>query len=635
MRYCAKGIDMYARLTTFTLAMAASMLNACDTPVEATDDVEVNPVSVGTKTQHLYIATDYTWSGSEIPVCWENPGDGTLADRNLVRDTLRDTWGRYTALEFTGWDQCEAGEDGLRILIADEVPHTHGLGTQLDGLQHGVHLNFTFNIWGTACGNQGEAQRRECIASFATHEFGHALGFAHEQNRPDTPPTCLPCNTDGDCGWYERCEDGHCKQGSNGDLAWGDWDQGSIMNYCPLNVFKNTLSVGDVHGAQYSYGVGSILSDYSYSDGWRVDKHVRTVGDIDGDGDDDIVAFGNSGVWVSYADGFTLTQPTRVLTDYGYNTGRGWRNTKHIRVLADVNGDGRQDIVGFGDSGVWVSVATAAGFDSPDRWIANYAYDYGWRLDKHVREMADVNADGLLDVVAFGDSGVWVSLSTGSSFTAPSRWIASFGYNAGGWRVDKHPRMMADVNGDQRADVVGFGYSGVYVALSNGNSFNPASLWEDQYGYNDNWRTTKNVRTMADVNGDGRADVVGFGYSGTFVSLSLGFRFTDLEKWYSDFGYSHSYRIEKNPRFVADVNADGMADLVAFAFSGTAVALSELNDFQPLFFTTRDMAYNAGGWRVDKHPRMLGDINGDGILDLVGFGEYGVHVKFNAPHNIQ
>jgi hypothetical protein len=29
-----------------------------------------------------------------------------------------------------------------------------------------------------------------------------------------------------------------------------------------------------------------------------------------------------------------------------------------------------------------------------------------------------------------------------------------------------HPRMMADTNGDGRADIVGFGSSGVWVSLS-------------------------------------------------------------------------------------------------------------------------------------------------------------------------
>jgi hypothetical protein len=72
---------------------------------------------------------------------------------------------------------------------------------------------------------------------------------------------------------------------------------------------------------------------------------------------------------------------------------------------------------------------------------------------KHPRMMADVNGDGRDDVVGFG-SGRRLSfpLRPGTRFNAPSMWVANYGYyaNAGGWRVDKHPRMMADVNGDGR-----------------------------------------------------------------------------------------------------------------------------------------------------------------------------------------
>ena len=40
---------------------------------------------------------------------------------------------------------------------------------------------------------------------------------------------------------------------------------------------------------------------------------------------------------------------------------------------------------------------------------------------------------------------------------------ANFAYNAGGWRVDRHPRFLADLTGDGRADIVGFGDAGVWV----------------------------------------------------------------------------------------------------------------------------------------------------------------------------
>ena len=44
--------------------------------------------------------------------------------------------------------------------------------------------------------------------------------------------------------------------------------------------------------------------------------------------------------------------------------------------------------------------------------------------------------------------------------------IRNFAYSAGGWRVEQHPRFLVDVTGDGRADVVGFGNAGVWMARS-------------------------------------------------------------------------------------------------------------------------------------------------------------------------
>jgi hypothetical protein len=189
----------------------------------------------------------------------------------------------------------------------------------------------------------------------------------------------------------------------------------------------------------------------------------------------------------------------------------------HPRMMADVNADGRADIVGFGSSGVWVSLSTGNGFAARTMWINDFNLNAGWRMTDHPRMMADVNNDGRADIVGFGGSGVWVSLSTGIAFAARTMWIDDFNYNAG-WRMTDHPRMMADVNNDGQADIVGFGGSGVWVSLSTGAVFAPRTMWINDFNLNAGWRMTDHPRMMADVNNDGRADIVGFGSSGVWVS---------------------------------------------------------------------------------------------------------------------
>jgi hypothetical protein len=120
---------------------------------------------------------------------------------------------------------------------------------------------------------------------------------------------------------------------------------------------------------------------------------------------------------------------------------------------------------------VYVSRATGNGhFGAPTFELAAFgAGAGGWTSDDlYPRTLADVNADGRADIVGFGSAGVYTSLATGGGhFAAPAFTDTAFGVGAGGWSsYNTYPRQLADVNADGKADVVGFGYGGVHVSQS-------------------------------------------------------------------------------------------------------------------------------------------------------------------------
>ena len=181
--------------------------------------------------------------------------------------------------------------------------------------------------------------------------------------------------------------------------------------------------------------------------------------------------------------------------------------------------------------------AGSESFTTPKLWLAEYGYNAGgWRTQKHLRFVKDVNGDGLSDIVGFGDHGVIVSLGTGSSFQTPEIWIRSFAYEADGWRVESHARFLEDVNGDGLPDIVGFGFAGVYAAINSGSSFGPPTYWiKGSFGYYQGWRLNDHPRFVLDVNGDGLADIVGFSCCGVEVSLSTGSNFLSPKRWINAF----------------------------------------------------------------------------------------------------
>ena len=101
-----------------------------------------------------------------------------------------------------------------------------------------------------------------------------------------------------------------------------------------------------------------------------------------------------------------------------------------------MNGDGKADIVGFGIAGAYVSLATGGGhFAAPTFELAQFgAARWLGSNDQYPRELADVNGDGMADIVGFGIAGAYVSLATGGGhFAAPTFELAQFGTRRGGW----------------------------------------------------------------------------------------------------------------------------------------------------------------------------------------------------------
>ena len=352
-------------------------------------------------------------------------------------------------------------------------------------------------------------------------------------------------------------------------------------------------------GTNFTHSNG--IDDFGFSQGWRTHLHVRTAGDINGDQMDDIVGFGNKGVFRSLSNGNGFEQADLVVNDFGYE--QGWRNDKHVRLLADVNGDTRKDIVGFGTHGVWVSMALGGGdFTEPFFAVGDFGYDQGWRNDKHVRTTADVNGDTMQDIVGFGNDGVWVAISNGWGFDAPQFAVDNFALFAGGWQVSRHPRFVVDVNKDEKDDIVGFGNAGVWISYSNGNGFEQPKFALADFGYHQGWRVGRDP-----------------------VFENDGHAHTGCESGTCPDG--------ANPRFVVDLNGDGYRDIVGFGHSAIYRSLNGPNGFGSNRAMLRALVTAEGfPWHSNDdvvpmfYPRMAGDVDGDGMTDLVAFDHDDVKV---------
>lgn len=260
---------------------------------------------------------------------------------------------------------------------------------------------------------------------------------------------------------------------------------------------------------------------------------------------------------------------------------------------------------------------------------------------------ANVSGDSATDIVGIDDSGgVWVAEAQGNGYAAPTlRGSTNLAPNNGFFLATERDRVfLMDINGDGRAEIVGVDYNGDVHVSSFNSSGNLTSSTATQVTTNTPFpraeyfsRSSQRRMYVADINGDGKPDVIGVGNSGQVKVVN-----TNSSGVYQSTTFLSGSRYQpgydwflttSQPRiWFDDVTGDGKADLIGVDFVGnvyvnasTGSALAA--DASPVGVSPFSTGSTDGtNWfSVNRHPRIFtGDFDGDGKKDLVGIAPEGV-----------
>jgi hypothetical protein len=330
-----------------------------------------------------------------------------------------------------------------------------------------------------------------------------------------------------------------------------------------------------------SSGVQNLFPTRQYNVG--ANPVAIAVADLNGDGRSDIVTANNS------SDSLTvlLSGAGGVFTSSTYSLAGDPQNI----AIGDINGDGKPDLI--------VTTSTPMGGAAANNisvLLGNGSGGFGLPTNYPLTgaptslALGDFNGDGHLDVAVAAGGQVGIALNTGNGTLATPSY---YGINNG----EADQIAVGNIAGHGRPDIVAADEENntVYVMAdqSNGILATPVAYSVPNY---------IGAIAIADVNGDGKVDVVtsgavllgnGSGLSGATIS-----------------GLSGGY-----PFAIGDFNGDGHPDVVAISQQNGGEYV-QLNGGAGTFAPGIHLAVGNSS-NTSTSAIAVGDFNGDGKLDTV------------------
>jgi flagellin len=274
-------------------------------------------------------------------------------------------------------------------------------------------------------------------------------------------------------------------------------------------------------------------------------------------------------------------------------------------VFADFNGDGIVDFAGaqeFAGNGLLVQFGNGNG-----SFQAGVQYNSVGVTDERTLKVLDLNGDGNLDIATLGNTGglsFYINNGNGTFSASSLTRTVTLAYDVG------------DINGDGLDDIIqGVGGATVQAFLSNGDgTFSSGQSFALPGG------TQLGDVELVDVDRDGFLDLIGSRGGVQLVSLGNGNgTFKDVVNYATGSGLEGSISY-------GDLNGDGFEDFIHSSWNQTSIRV---------LYGNGDGSFTAAvsiTGLSNTNTTNTGDINGDGVDEILSFAQPVAHLQIINPN---
>ncbi|MGW1616954.1 FG-GAP repeat domain-containing protein [Streptomyces sp. NPDC002285] len=242
--------------------------------------------------------------------------------------------------------------------------------------------------------------------------------------------------------------------------------------------------------------------------------------------------------------------------------------------------------------------------------------------------MADFNGDGKADFAGVAGSDLWIHRNNSAPGNISFAWSGA--PNSSGWRtVSKF--MVSDIDNDGKDDIIGFN-GGDELMIWRSTSTATTMSFAPYKSFGTGWSIFNKLLPLADYNGDGKVDFAGVAGSDLWIHRNNSTPGNISFAWSGAPVGSNSGTVSK---FMSgDIDNDGKDDIIGFNGGDELMIWRSTSTATTMSFAPYKSF--GTGWSIFSQLLPLADYDGDGKVDFAGVAgsDLWIHRNNSTPGNI-